>query len=554
MAESQTPSSGVGEDPLLAGLPEVDGYKVVRSCLIYDTIGKGGMGQVYKARHLKFDFDVAVKCLKRDLAEGGFVDRFVREAQVAAALTNENLIRVYETGDHEGLHYLVMEFVSGETARGRVARKGRLVTSEALRITHDATRGLAAAYREGIVHRDIKPDNILISSRGEVKLADLGLAKARRPDDEGMTMTGEGMGTPPYMPPEQCHDFKSVGPPADVYSMGATLYFLLTGDRPFAGSTYVEVMHKVCYGGFPDLKDELPDVDPEVLQLVRCCTAMDPQERYANASELLVALDKLVDDTTRLADAAAGDVEVATLVSPPPPAKTIEWAKTMTFHTGAGTEVDVSSARGTAKRTWIAAAVALVVLVVGTIVWQLVGPRSDVTPGPGGGTANDTKNGSDSNAGASIDRAEFSLPESEVGTGAWHLQQARLNSRAGRLLDAVGEFEHAEKAGVLETPDEYSQVLLELARRDEENPGAALPHVRKALALTPSKDAAALEENLIRAVRTELDAALVVSLPAKLSGPTLGPVALGNRELSLVGTAKYPELRTVSINDEPVTI
>jgi formylglycine-generating enzyme required for sulfatase activity/serine/threonine protein kinase len=314
------------DDPLLAGVPEHEGYKVLAPAVLVVKIGQGGMGAVYRGRHLTFDVDVAVKCLKPALAadDARFVERFGREAKLAAEISHENLVRVYHV-DREArsnLHYLVMEFVEGETARDRVQRKGPLSEPEAAKILLGAARGLARAHRHerAIVHRDVKPENILISRRGEVKIADLGIAKA----EEGagtLTSSNVAIGTPLYMAPEQWDDAHKVGPPADVWSLGATLYFLLTGENAIRSGTLQHICREICDKPFPDARRKRPKLGDELMTILTRCVARDPAERYPDAGALAEELERYVAaHQTTLLDAESGRVRAEALVSPPPTA------------------------------------------------------------------------------------------------------------------------------------------------------------------------------------------------------------------------------------------
>ena len=554
-------------DPLLQDLPEVDGYKLVGSCLIYGPLGKGGMGQVYRGRHLNFDLDIAIKCLDRDLAKSKpeFVDRFVREAQVAAKLTNENLIRVYETGEKTGVYYLVMEFVEGETARARVGRKGPLAPDEALTIIQGATRGLAAAHRSGVIHRDIKPDNILISHEGEVKLADLGLAKES--SDDGMTMTGQGMGTPQYMPPEQFRDFKSTGKEADVYSMGATLYFLLTGQRPFPGSSVHEVMHKVCLDGFPDIAKQRPDLDADIVELVRRATAAEPGDRYADAVELLEVIHGLGDDSTfDLADPHAGDVEVPTLVSPPP--KTLAEAKlvaqTLTMTGGEG-------GSGRKRRGWIVAAAAVGLMAAAGLAvkyWPEStsgslngGAPAKGSTGEGNGPTSSKKDTGGSAAKGSVETvgggskkaAAVSVePSTPPATSGEHTQNGLQAKEAGRFFDAVTHFRNAQDNQEEGAASHLADALFSLAeaiRKDD--PAEAYRYASESKELSPSQDTQKLIDNLRGDIRTAIEKSVsVVSPPGLATSTAAKPLEWRSEAFELSGSVSYPEIRSVTINGE----
>jgi len=313
-------------DPLLRDVPEIDGYKVLAPCVLYAKLGQGGMGAVYRGRHSKLNLDVGVKCMLETAGTRNkhFVARFQREARLAAAVTHQNLVRVFDVDQRHGVHFIIMEYVRGETARERVIRKGPLALGEAVTILLAAARGVAAAHEKEIVHRDIKPDNILIATTGEVKLADLGLATTAEAGQGGDTMTlpGQVIGTPRYMPPEQWESLAKVGPPGDVWALGATLYFLLAGKDAFSGPSS-EVMHSVCLKAFPDITKKLPDLPEQAVAILRKCTSKDPEERYANAMEVVSELKELVRAhslTGSLKDESTGSGTVrCTMVSPPPP-------------------------------------------------------------------------------------------------------------------------------------------------------------------------------------------------------------------------------------------
>jgi len=324
-AAREQPAGAAGnldEDPLVRHLPDEGGGKRLGPCVLLQRIGEGGFGRVYRARHLGFDLDVAVKCLKPDmLVRGaGILERFRREARVAVQITDEHVVRIHDAGHESGVHYLVMEFVAGETAMERVARKGPLHPPEAVRIAQAVAAGLAAMHRRGVVHRDVKPQNVLISARGAVKLADLGLA---RPDaTPKVTATGDVLGTPHFMAPEQFSDPRSLGPTGDIYALGATLYYLLVGRTGVGGrgSSYYDIADETVRVGHPRLRAALPGAPRELAAVVDRCTRRQPGERFPDASALVTALNALgIGESADLAaEGASPTLQVPPVVSPPP--------------------------------------------------------------------------------------------------------------------------------------------------------------------------------------------------------------------------------------------
>ncbi len=306
---------------------EVEGYKVLPPCVLYGKIGQGGMGAVYRGRHLNLDIDVAVKCLKPGLVgtDDQFVVRFRREARSAAQINHQNVIRVYDVAEDQGLHYLIMELVQGETARERVVRKQRLGVGEALEIVYGAAQGLAEAHRKGFIHRDIKPDNIMISSSGQVKVADLGLAKPSIRDDHASLLSGTNlvMGTPQYMPPEQWENTTTVTAAADVWALGATLYYLLVGGEAIQKDSLPRIMQRIMLQPFPDPRKVRPDVPDDVAALIAKATATAVADRFQNAQELADAIDGLSTRRTGLKDKEAVPTSKVDGLVSPPPAKTL---------------------------------------------------------------------------------------------------------------------------------------------------------------------------------------------------------------------------------------
>ncbi len=309
-------------DLQLSHVPVVHGYKVLDPCILFRRIGKGGMGTVYHAKHMNLNVDAAVKVMHPDLARNEeYLSRFKGEASTAAVIQHHNVVRVFDVRESQGLHYIVMEFVDGEHTRDRVVRKGALDIQEAIHIALGAGRGLAAAHRIGTVHRDIKPDNILVSTAGDVKLADLGLAKPQRTDDDpGMTRTMAVLGTPQYMPPEQWHGVSEVRFPGDVWALGATLYFLLTGEDGIPRGSYAEICTWVLNKSYPDPRQKRPEIPDGLAELIADCTRTDPADRPATAAEFVRRLEPFADRSASnlLADEQLKITDSRTLISPPP--------------------------------------------------------------------------------------------------------------------------------------------------------------------------------------------------------------------------------------------
>ena len=320
------PAEDLQKDPLLQTAPSCEGFKVLEPAVLYAKIGAGGMGAVYRGRHFSLECDVAVKVLRPELAlDEQFVSRFAREAKLAARISNDNVVRVLDVKEKNGIHYLVMEFVKGETARERVKRKGPLKEAEALAILVGATNGLREAHAQGIVHRDIKPDNVLVAEDGRIKLADLGLAKAKQnAGEQNLTVLSSGvMGTPQYMPPEQWRT-PDVSPAADVWALGATLYYLLAGKSGIPSGEMLVIAEHIRDHDFPSILLVRPDVRPEVAALLAKCTAKKPEQRFADARELLKELRPLVTiDDDLLRDPAAGSSNSSAVLVTPPPRATL---------------------------------------------------------------------------------------------------------------------------------------------------------------------------------------------------------------------------------------
>jgi hypothetical protein len=262
--------------------PTIHGYHMLR------LLGEGGMGQVWLADDLTLGRRVAIKTIAAAHAgEGRARSRFLREARVMATVEHPHVVRVYAYGDAAGLAYFVMEFVDGETLAARLRRATGLAPDEALRITQQVALALASAWQRDVVHRDVKPSNVLLDADSRVRVADFGLARAAPAScDDSVTYTGAVVGTPHYMSPEQARgslvDFRS-----DMYSLGVVLFEMLAGGRPFEGQSPVEVMAHHLHDPLPPLRDRRPDLAPEIVALVEDMTAKDPERRPSSYRALL---------------------------------------------------------------------------------------------------------------------------------------------------------------------------------------------------------------------------------------------------------------------------
>ena len=301
------PPSSLQNDPILGMLPEVLGRRILRPCVLYARLGRGGMGAVYLGKHLTLQQKQVVKCLWL-MGQGGqtdevFVDRFHQEARIAAAMTHQNLVRVTHIDRLGELHYLVMEYIEGEDMDRRVKRRGRLDEAQALTLLHGAASGLGYAHARGIVHRDVKPANLMVSVRGEVKVIDLGLARAAHNPQQLQATIGT-LGTPLFMAPEQW-DSPRVGPTADVWALGASLYYMLAGRShvPAAIDEPSALRKFITESPFPELDGQDLAIDAATRRILRRCVERDPAARYADARELAQDLARLITpDESLLAD------------------------------------------------------------------------------------------------------------------------------------------------------------------------------------------------------------------------------------------------------------
>ena len=257
-------------------------------------LGQGGMSFVYLAMQKSLQRKVALKILKSELAEDeSYVRRFEREAQAAAKLTQANIVQIYEVGHIDGYHFIAQEYVAGRNLRQYISRHGAVEPVMAINVLRQCSRALQKATETGVVHRDIKPENIMLSTKGEVKIADFGLARIlNRSSDQALTQVGVTMGTPLYMSPEQVGG-DALDHRSDIYSLGITAYHMLAGTPPFDGENALAVAMQHFNSDAASLRSIRPDVPDKLIDVIEQMMAKKPEERPQNAKELLKALRKV---------------------------------------------------------------------------------------------------------------------------------------------------------------------------------------------------------------------------------------------------------------------
>jgi serine/threonine protein kinase/ABC-type branched-subunit amino acid transport system substrate-binding protein len=334
-------------------------------------LGRGGMGIVYRAHDESLSRDVALKLLPADLAADPSVrERFLTEARSAAQISHPNVVSIFDVGQQGQTCFLAMELVSGGNVEDDTPAAGAYPPNEATKIIIDACRGLAAAHQTGLVHRDIKPANLLRTIDGATKLADFGLAKGRRDGQRALTLTGQVLGTPYYMSPEQCQS-KPVGAQSDIYSLGATYFKLLTGHRPYGDvESELQVMFAHCHGAELDPR-MIDETIPAVCgQIVKRATAKKPEERFQSAAEMLAALESALDHLKGFASSKTV-IAPSTLTPASPTATTA----VLTATTASPTAIlsAPSATQGETVRPWWSRRTALSGGVAGLVLAALIG-------------------------------------------------------------------------------------------------------------------------------------------------------------------------------------
>ena len=273
----------------------VKGQKINDRYQIIKSIGEGGMANVYLALDTILDRNVAVKVLRGDLAhDEKFVRRFQREALAASSLSHPNIVEVYDVGEDNGNYYIVMEYIEGRQLKQLLKKREKLTLTEAIDIMMQVTDGMSTAHDAYIIHRDIKPQNIMILDNGMVKITDFGIAMAM--NSTQLTQTNSVMGSVHYLPPEQANG-KSATLQSDVYSMGMLMYELISGKLPYKGDNAVEIALKHLKEPFPSIREKMPEIPQSVENIILKATAKNPKNRYSDAREMFNDLRTCLDES-----------------------------------------------------------------------------------------------------------------------------------------------------------------------------------------------------------------------------------------------------------------
>jgi hypothetical protein len=283
MDESNPPT-----EPLNDRTPDnrIGSYRVLNS------LGTGGMSSVFRAVHVETQHEVALKVLTRSLARNPtLLQRFLREARSAETLEHPNIVTIYDRGIDQGRHYLVLEFAGGGDFHDYIQHHGPVGAAEAISVIRSVACGLSYAANRGVIHRDVKPSNILRTLTGHVKIIDLGLALQHEFEDERVTREGTTVGTVDYMAPEQARDSRATSVQSDMYSLGCTFYYLLAGVAPYPGGDITDKLTRHAKSPAPDIRDLRPDISPDTSAIIQRMMAKSPEDRFASYDDLLKAFD-----------------------------------------------------------------------------------------------------------------------------------------------------------------------------------------------------------------------------------------------------------------------
>jgi len=400
-------------------------------------LGEGGMGAVYKARQPLLDRFVALKVMSQQLSsDPAYIARFIREAASAAKLTHPNMVQVYSAGEQGGIYYIVMEFVEGESLRDRLLHAGHLDPIQAIAIAIYVAQALQTAWNKAhLIHRDIKPDNIFLSKDGEVKVGDLGLAKSVGGGDTEMTQSGMMMGSPHYISPEQARASKETDFRTDIYSLGCTLYQLLTGKTPYQADEVMALILKHVTDPTPNILEVMPECPPALAALVAKMMAKAAGERHASYEELIA-------DLWRVSDVVQQALSAATAVITPIPAEAVATLKPTVAKVGTLMPTVVRESKPVIRdsRLVMGGVVAAAALLVGLFLWSPWKTSSTALVPP------ETSGIADAAWKNAINLLPLVDPQKDAVDGIWTSQNGEL---------AVGNTPLARLEIPYEPPEEY---------------------------------------------------------------------------------------------------
>src|SRR3954454_8052701 len=280
-----------------------------------ELVGTGGMSSVYRAHDRLLDRKVALKILHEQYTQDAdYVERFRHEARAVAALSHPNIVTVIDRGGHEGRQFIVFEYVAGENLKQLIGRRGPAPVTTALELGIQMARALSFAQQQGLVHRDVKPQNVLLNGAGEAKVTDFGIARSLDVQ-HGMAQTGTVLGTSDYIAPEQAQG-QRVDEQTDVYSLGVVLYELLTSEVPFPGENFVAVAMRHINEAPPSIRDKRPDVSPRLEAAIHRAMAKHPEDRYESMA-----------DFCRELEACLAEAQGTVVMAPPPKAPRVRRAR-----------------------------------------------------------------------------------------------------------------------------------------------------------------------------------------------------------------------------------
>ncbi|MCD4658268.1 MAG: serine/threonine protein kinase [Planctomycetes bacterium] len=392
--------------------------KIFGGCKLISKIGEGGMGSVYKAFHIGLDKNVALKILPpNQLDSADRIKRFKHEAKSAAKMEHPNIVQILNIGEDDGIHFIVMQFIDGEDLRQRLLRKGVFPPIEALDICMQVAEGLNVAHKKGIIHRDIKPDNIMIEREGNVKITDFGLARQM---EHGLDISkpGKALGTPYYMSPEQCSG-KDLDGRSDIYSLGVSLYHIVTGKRPFKGKNAVAtaLMH-IREPVTPPEKIN-PNLPIPLADLVLKMMEKNPQNRFQNCNELEEAL-KITKHSI------LNTKELGTLVNQDVQSQSATMQGSL-YSTGASKQDEIGNVR---KKIAITAGVGAIMLIIAIVLFVSLFTGEPVDPD---GIGPNKTNGA-SNSGSPFPRTNKELQREEAAKEMWKIKRKSVNQLVEAML------------------------------------------------------------------------------------------------------------------------